>query len=94
MNVYHSIGREQVERYLFKLTYELLKGVVEEKSVGKDVSEEDKKFIAWFYQYGFVGVMLDWIDQGMKEDFHGIVEKMSVALRGTIAKSIGNFADA
>ena len=92
MNVYHSIGREQVERYLFKLTYELLKGVVEEKSAGKMIVEEDQAFIAWFYQYGFVGVMLDWIDRGMKQDYHTILEKLSVALKGTMTRSIENFA--
>ena len=28
------------------------------------VREEDKKFIADFYKYAFVGMMLDWIRQG------------------------------
>ena len=31
------------------------------------VTEEQKKFIADFYKYSFVGVMLDWIKRGMKE---------------------------
>ena len=48
MNVYHSVSREQVEIYLYKLTYDLLIGVVEEKSEGMNVREEDKKFIADF----------------------------------------------
>ena len=61
MNVYHSVSREQVEFYLYKLTYDLLIGVVEEKSQGIPVRDEDKKFIADFYKYAFVGLMLDWI---------------------------------
>lgn len=32
MNVYHSVSREQVETYLYKLTYDLLEGVVEEQA--------------------------------------------------------------
>lgn len=59
LNVYHSVSREQVEIYLYKLTYDLLIGVVEEKSAGMNVREEDKKFIADFYKYAFVGLMLD-----------------------------------
>lgn len=54
LNVYHSVSREQVEIYLYKLTYDLLIGVVEEKSAGMNVREEDKKFIADFYKYAFV----------------------------------------
>lgn len=92
MNVYHSVSREQIENYLFQLTCDLLMGVVEEKSVGKKITQEEKIFIAEFYKYGFVGVMLDWIKQGMKADYHEIVEKMSTALNGNITRSIQNFS--
>lgn len=59
MNVYRSVSREQIEMYLYKFTYNLLIDVVNEKSVGMAVSDEDKKFIADFYKYAFVGIMLN-----------------------------------
>ena len=40
MNVYHSVSREQVERYLYEITYGLLIGVVEEAAAGMQVREE------------------------------------------------------
>ena len=43
LNVYHSVSREQVERYLYQVTYGLLIGVVEEQAAGRNVREEDKK---------------------------------------------------
>ena len=67
LNVYRSVKREQVENYLYSLTYQLIEGVVEEQSENLRVTEEQKKFIADFYKYSFVGVMLDWIKRGMKE---------------------------
>lgn len=91
MNVYHSVSREQIENYLFKLTYDLIMGVVEEKSKGVDISEEEKKFIADVYKYSFVGIMLDWIKQGMKADYQEIVEKLSIMMKGNITNSIHNF---
>lgn len=66
MNVYHSVSREQVETYLYKLTYDLLEGVVEEQAVGMSVRPEDKAFIANVYKYAFVGLMLDWIKHDMR----------------------------
>ena len=87
----HSVSKEKIENYLYKLTYELIIGVVEEKSKGTGLSEENKSFIADFHKYGFVGLMLDWIKQGMKEDYHEIVERMSVMLHGNITNSIQNF---
>ena len=62
MNAYHvTMSQVELENYLFMLTLNLLMGVVEEKSKGLEVTEEEKSFIADFYKYGFVGVMLDWI---------------------------------
>lgn len=91
LNVYRSIGREKIEGYLYKFTYDLLKDVVEEKCRGIELAEGDKAFIAEFYKYGFVGIMLDWIGHEMKEDYEEIVEKMSVMLHGNFARAIRNF---
>ena len=93
MNVYRSVSKEQIESYLYKLTFELIEGVVNEKAEGTGLPEEDKRFIADFYKYGFVGVMLDWIKDGMQEDYSTIVKKMSLTLHGNISNSIGNFLD-
>lgn len=94
VNVYHSVSREQIETYLFGLTRDLIEGVVEEKSVGKDILPEDKLFIAGLYKYSFVGIMLDWIKQGMKEDPQILVKKMSITLQGNVANSVCNFEKA
>lgn len=91
LNVYSAVSREKIENYLYKLTYSLIADVVEEKCVGIDLAEEDKAFIAEFYKYAFVGIMLDWISRGMKDDYKKIVERMSITLHGTIANSIHNF---
>ena len=92
LNVYHSVSREQIENYLFRLMLDLIMGVVEEKSAGMNLSEEDKLFIANFYKYSFVGVMLDWIKMGMKVDYQEIVDKMCLTLKGNVTKSIKNFS--
>ena len=91
MNVYHSVSREQVERYLYKVTYNLLKGVVDEKSAGMSVREEDIRFIADTYKYAFVGIMLEWIRNGMREDPKGIIEKLDVLIHGSISQALEEF---
>ena len=59
LNAYRCISRDQMESFLFKLTYGLIRGVVDEKSQGIRIDEDDKNFIAEFYKYSFVGIMLD-----------------------------------
>ena len=91
MNAYNSLSREQVERFLYALTYDLLLGVVEEEAVDVPIREEDKKFIIDFYKYAFVGFMIDWIKKGMKEQPEAFIEKLSVLIKGDIKRALDRF---
>ena len=92
LNAYRCISRDQIESFLFHLTSDLLMNVVEEKSDGTSISEEDRRFIADFYKYSFVGLMLDWIKQGMKDDYVDLAHKISITIHGSLMHSIENFA--
>ena len=91
MNVYRCVSREQVERYLTPLTDDLLMGVVNEYAAGMTVREEDKAFIARVYAYSFVGVLLDWVRDGMKIEPETIVDRLALVLQGDIAAALGRF---
>ena len=93
MKVYHAVSREQVENYLYHMTYGLLIGVVEERAEGLNVGEEEKKFIADFYKYAFVGIMLNWIKNDMKEDPKDIIDKLSVLISGDITRALKKYAN-
>ena len=90
LNVYRSVSRERMENYLYSLIYQLIEGVVEEKSVNMKVSAEQKKFIADFYKYSFVGVMLDWVKRGMKETPREMAGLISITMQGNIGNSLQN----
>ena len=90
MNAYRCISREQIENFLFQLTSDLIMGVVkeQEQAANTTIPDKDKRFIADFYKYSFVGIMLDWIKQGMKEDYGEIARMIAITLHGGIANSI------
>ena len=91
MNVYRSVSRERVEQYLKPLIHNLVLGVIEEKSAEMAVSEADKSFIAYFYEYAFIGIMLDWISENMKGDPEIIVERTSKLIHGSIIRALNAF---
>lgn len=93
MNVYHALSREQIENYLFRLTRDLIMNVIKECSKGMNITVSEQSFIADFYKYSFVGVMLDWIKKGMKENYHEIVNDICITMSGNIKNSLQNFAD-
>ena len=88
LNVYRSVSREQVENYLYKLTYQLLIGVVHEQAEGMSVREEDQDFIATVYKYAFVGLMLDWIKNDMKADPALLVDRLAAVIHGNVAAAL------
>ena len=88
LNVYRSVSREQVENYLYKLTYQLLIGVVHEQAAGMSVREEDHDFIATVYKYAFVGLMLDWIKNDMKAAPALLVDRLAAVIHGNVAAAL------
>lgn len=94
LNACRCISRDQMERFLYRLTYGLIRGVVDEQSREINVTEADKTFIAEFYKYSFVGILLDWIRQGMTADYHDIVRRISLTMQGNVGNSLHNFAAA
>ncbi len=89
--VYHSVSREQVETYLYKLTFDLLMGVIDEQAKGMSVKESDKIFIADFYKYAFVGIVLEWIKSGMKQEPEQIVDHISTLISGDIYRALDKY---
>ena len=75
LNVYRSVRREQVETFLFQVP----RG---------EVREEDKAFLADFYKYAFVGLVLDWIRTGMKGEPAELARRVELVVSGSFAQAL------
>lgn len=91
MNVYRCVSREQVEKYLTPLTDNLLMGVINELSAEMVVRAEDKAFIAQVYSYAFVGLMLDWIKDEMKQDPETLVNRFALVIQDDVSCALNRF---
>ena len=91
LNVYRCVHREQVEKYLQPLVDQLFLNVINEEAAGITVRDEDKQFIAQVYSYMFIGLMLDWIKDDMREDPQQIVEKLSKLIKGSVSVALSRF---
>lgn len=49
---------------------------------------EDKAFIARVYSYAFVGVMLDWLKDDMKEPPEQLVERFALVIQDSISGAV------
>ena len=90
MNVYRSASRESIKNYLYSLVYPLLYAVATEESEGLSVRDDDREFVAHFYKYAFVGIVLDWIAHDMEEEPENIVREVSKTIKGSFRLALEN----
>ena len=92
VNVYNSLHRETIERYLYSVSLDFAGKFIDNvsKTLKLSVSDDDKKFIASFYKYAIVGIVLDWLEGGMKNDPDELIERMSKLLSGTLKTVLEN----
>lgn len=91
LNAYRCIPREQIESFLYSVTYDLLYDVLKEQAAAYDLDDDDEQFIAQFYKYSFVGCVLDWIKNGMKDDYTMIVRRLGIIMTHAFARSLKAF---
>ncbi len=91
INSLYSLGRDHLDSFLNRITFDLLLGVVSEISEGMNVLYEDKEFIAKFYTYAFVGLVISWMKEGMVEPPECILEKLHKLIEGDVEKSLKKY---
>lgn len=94
MNIYRHAPRESLYNYLYRLTYKLMLDVANElcETESLNVREEDRSFVANFFKFGFVGLVLEWIEHGMQEEPEQIVSHVENLIRGTMELALKNAA--
>ena len=90
LNIYRSMDREMIERYLLKKAESRLMPVVEHESHGLPVNEENKRRVAIFYSYAFLGVLMEWIGKGMAAPPREVVKMVSAIVQGDFRNSLEN----
>ena len=91
VNTYNSIGREQLETHLYSAVYNLVLNVVDEITLGIEVSEKGKEFVVNFYKVALVGLLLEWIRENMKENPEQIIDNLNKIISGDTHKALLEF---
>ena len=92
LNVYRSVGREQVEQYLYRLLDTILKDFADRECHDITVQDDDKQFVVDFYKYALVGVVLEWIRRDMKTEPAVMVERTGRMLQGDLRRALCRLA--
>lgn len=93
INAYNSVGREHLERYLYQIVYDLIDRFIRQMDRGGKISRDDRDFICDFYKFGLVGIILEWLGRGMKENPQVITGKLTRLLRRHIEMDLEKFTE-
>ena len=88
MNTYHSSQKDLLMNYVRNEAFLLVRMVVDAYAEGIQVGEEDKDFLARFYQYALVDIVLEWMEHSMKEEPEDIVKRTALIMDGTMREAL------
>ena len=87
LGTFNSKCRNDLVGYYMDVSIRKISDIVEMKSDG-DIAEKDKKFIASVYAYAFVGIMVDWISDGMKESSEEMVDRAYKIIMSSVDRTL------
>ncbi|WP_400207387.1 TetR/AcrR family transcriptional regulator C-terminal domain-containing protein [Methanomethylophilus alvi] len=90
LGTFNSKCRNDLVGYYMDVSIRKISDIVETKSDG-DIAEKDKKFIASVYAYAFVGIMVDWISDGMKESSEEMVDRVYKIVMSNFDRTLAAF---
>jgi len=79
-HVFNSMNRETLQDYLFGIADSEITKLVDNMAKGSDVPEKDKHYIIVVSEHAAVGLILDWVKDGMKEDPEDFLSRMGEVL--------------
>lgn len=76
VSIYQSMDRLQLEGILRKIVGPLMEASFEEALGDRPVQEEDRRFVLDIFTYGFTGLFLSWVGDGMRNDAAFLQDKL------------------
>ncbi len=82
LNIYNSVNRDVYEFYLMKICEEVTKVYLRQLGAGRTVVPEDRDLLIRFHKACLYGIVVEWIQSGMKESIIGDLDRLSSLLDG------------
>lgn len=76
IHLYHSANRESLMRYLNETCQHIVQFYIDNVTKDVAVPAEDRMALTWGYKCAFVGVIIDWLDNGASYDLSASCERV------------------
>lgn len=93
-HLYKSNHREELSRYLDRVSVEVMSRFVDKQAEGLDADARDRQLVADFYRFALIGLVYRWLDDNMKEDPEELIRRIGRLFEGNIRRSLERSAAA
>lgn len=83
-HVYNSMNRDALERYLFRISGDVVEQVVRGHAIGLQVDDGDIRYITLFYKHAIVGIIIEWLQNDMRNDPEISIRRLGEIFEGNI----------
>ncbi|MDD5922044.1 MAG: TetR/AcrR family transcriptional regulator C-terminal domain-containing protein [Eubacteriales bacterium] len=94
MNTYYSLTRRQLDQFMQKLFRAPIRNLLDQASEDSSASEEEKVFITDMFTYALVGIITEWIAEGMPqkgaEDLNRLFQMMEGCMAFVVKRMEGD----
>lgn len=83
LHIYRYVDRVAFLNHLNRLTLRLMQNYFQAALKEDTADDEATSDLILFYKCAMVGLLLDWLDRGMKEDMLDLSQRLCILLEGT-----------
>ena len=89
---FYSRSREHLEKILLQSSHTILMQILHELTEDNPLEEGDLLFISRFYEHAFVGIVMDWIRNGMNPEPEIMIEKLDNIVQGNLVSAVEKYS--
>ena len=93
LNAYRSISRDYLEQYMLFLLERILRPRLEADPASAGLTAEEREFVLNFYNYAIVGLLENWIREGMKGEGGMLIERIHRLMDGELHRTLLRFTE-
>lgn len=88
LHIYNSVNRALYEQYLWKVCRYAVKTYGETVFAGKPIKESDRELILQFYACECFGMVIAWMNKGMKEELQDDIRRLCTLRKGMLEEMV------
>lgn len=88
LHIYQSVNRDIFEQYLWKVCQHVVSAYLDVIFTGRPVRDADKELMLLYYKGECFGLVMEWMNTGMKEEIAGQVKRLCELRKGMVEEMV------